>query len=104
MKAIEYVGRGALKLKGAFECFDICVKNRYCADIGASTGGFTQVLLENGAEKVYAIDVGNGQLAKELDDDKRVKNCEGVNVREVVPEFFSVPIEFMCGDLSFISI
>lgn len=100
----QYVGRGALKLKGAFECFDICVKNRYCADIGASTGGFTQVLLENGAKKVYAVDVGHGQLAKELADDKRVKNCEGVNVREVVPEFFSEPIEFMCGDLSFISL
>lgn len=53
---------------------------------------------------MYAIDVGHGQLAKELADDKRVKNCEGVNVREVVPEFFSEPIEFMCGDLSFISL
>lgn len=100
----QYVGRGAFKLKGAFECFDVSVKDKFCADIGASTGGFTQVLLEKGAKKVYAVDVGHGQLADELVSDKRVVNCEGVNVRDVTPEFFSDSIDFMCGDLSFISL
>lgn len=100
----QYVGRGAFKLKGAFECFDVSVKDKCCADIGASTGGFTQVLLEKGAKKVYAVDVGHGQLADELVSDKRVVNCEGVNVRDVTPEFFSDSIDFMCGDLSFISL
>lgn len=100
----QYVGRGAFKLKGAFECFDVSVKDKFCADIGASTGGFTQVLLEKGAKKVYAVDVGHGQLADELVSDKRVVNCEGVNVRDVTPEFFSDSIDFICGDLSFISL
>ena len=62
----EYVGRGALKLKTAFEKFSLNVEGKCCGDIGASTGGFTQIMLENGARKVYAIDVGHGQLAKEL--------------------------------------
>ncbi|MBQ9374960.1 MAG: TlyA family RNA methyltransferase [Ruminococcus sp.] len=99
-----YVGRGALKLKGAFESFDLNVTDKCCADLGASTGGFTQVLLMQGAKKVYAIDVGHGQLAQELVDDSRVINCEGVNVRDISPEFFDEPIEFICGDLSFISL
>lgn len=100
----HYVGRGALKLKSAFDCFDLNVKGKCCADLGASTGGFTQVLLENGASKVYAVDVGHDQLAKELVDDERVCNCEGVNVRDLTPDFFSEPVDFMCGDLSFISL
>ena len=101
---LAYVGRGALKLKYAFEKFDIDVNDKCCADIGASTGGFTQVMLENGAKKVYAVDVGHDQLAKELATDKRVVNCEGVNVRELTADFFSEPIEFAAGDLSFISL
>lgn len=100
----RYVGRGALKLKGAFECFNVSVKDKCCADIGASTGGFTQVLLENGAAKVYSIDVGHNQLAEELVNDNRVENCEGVNVRDLTPDFFGNTVEFMCGDLSFISL
>lgn len=103
-EASQYVGRGALKLKGAFESFSIDVKGKCCADIGASTGGFTQVLLENGASIVYAVDVGHDQLAKELACDERVKNCEGTNVRDLTPDFFEGPVEFMCGDLSFISL
>ena len=102
--SFEYVGRGALKLKHAFECFDISVQDKCCADIGASTGGFTQVLLENGASKVYAVDVGHGQLASELAVDSRVVNCEGVNARNLTKEFFDEPVRFITGDLSFISL
>ena len=99
-----YVGRGALKLKTAFESFELNVQDKCCADIGASTGGFTQIMLENGARKVYAIDVGHDQLAKELVEDSRVVNCEGVNVRSLTKDFFHEPVEFMAGDLSFISL
>ena len=100
----QYVGRGALKLVRAFEQFPISAKGRICADIGASTGGFTQVLLQNGAEKVYAVDVGHDQLAKELADDSRVVNCEGVNVRYLPKDFFEEDVTLICGDLSFISL
>ncbi|MGN0601750.1 MAG: TlyA family RNA methyltransferase [Oscillospiraceae bacterium] len=103
-QVMDYVGRGALKLKHAFECFDIDVKDKYCADIGASTGGFTQIMLEKGAKKVYAVDVGHGQLAKELAEDDRVVNCEGTNVKNLAKDFFDEPIEFVAGDLSFISL
>lgn len=103
-QASQYVGRGALKLKHAFDCFDLNVKGKICADIGASTGGFTQIMLENGAKKVYAVDVGHDQLDKKLAEDKRVVNCEGVNVRNLEKSFFSEPVEFMAGDLSFISL
>lgn len=100
----RYVGRGAYKLLGAFEKFGLDVRGKVCADLGASTGGFTQVLLEKGAEEVYAFDVGHGQLAKILADDPRVHNCEGVNVRFLTEELFSRKIGFVCCDLSFISI
>ncbi|MGN1133372.1 MAG: TlyA family RNA methyltransferase [Oscillospiraceae bacterium] len=103
-KDLEYVGRGALKLKYAFECFDISVRDKICADIGASTGGFTQIMLENGAEKVYAVDVGHDQLAEILKNDRRVVNCEGINVRNLTKDFFEDSIEFMAADLSFISL
>lgn len=100
----DYVGRGALKLKYAFECFDIGVQDKCCADIGASTGGFTQIMLENGARKVYAVDVGHDQLVKELANDSRVVNCEGVNARELTRDFFDDTVQFITGDLSFISL
>ena len=103
-ETLEYVGRGALKLKHAFECFDLSINGKCCADIGASTGGFTQIMLENGAKCVYAVDVGHGQLAQELLDDNRVINREGVNVKNLNKDFFSQPVEFMAGDLSFISL
>ncbi len=103
-KDLEYVGRGALKLKYAFECFDISVNDKICADIGASTGGFTQIMLENGAKKVYAVDVGHGQLADIIKNDSRVVNCEGVNVRNLTKDFFCDGVEFMAADLSFISL
>ncbi len=101
---LKYVGRGALKLIGAFEAFGLDVKDKVCADIGASTGGFTQVLLERGAKKVYAADVGHGQLSDILINDSRVVNLEGVNARDLTPEMFNGMADFVCCDLSFISL
>ncbi len=97
-----WVGRGALKLLGALEAFDVVVQGRCAADLGASTGGFTEVLLHHGAARVYAVDVGKGQLAWKLRTDPRVVNLEGVNVRhlEALPE----PVDLVVGDLSFISL
>ncbi len=100
----RYVGRGAYKLLGAFEYFDISVDGLVCADIGASTGGFTQVMLENNAKKVYAVDVGHGQLASILVNDDRVINCEGVNVRDLPSDFFEDDVMFAACDVSFISL
>ena len=104
LESEKYVGRGAYKLIGAFEAFPIDVRGKICADIGASTGGFTQVHLENGAQLVYAVDVGHGQLAQSLAQDSRVRNIEGVNARYMQPEIFDSPPQFMCCDLSFISL
>ncbi|MGC6491914.1 MAG: TlyA family RNA methyltransferase [Myxococcota bacterium] len=97
-----WVGRGALKLIGALDGFEVCPKGRVAADLGASTGGFTEVLLHRGAHRVYAIDVGRGQLAWRLRTDPRVVNMEGTNVRhlEGLPE----PASLIVGDLSFISL
>lgn len=101
---LRYVGRGALKLKRAFEVFPIKAEGMVCADIGASTGGFTQVLLEHGAGYVYAVDVGHGQLAPSLKSDSRVENREGVNARSIPQDFFDRPVRLAVGDLSFISL
>ncbi|MCB9682772.1 MAG: TlyA family RNA methyltransferase [Alphaproteobacteria bacterium] len=97
-----WVGRGALKLLGVLEPFGVDPTGRVCADLGASTGGFTQVLLERGAVRVYAVDVGKGQLDWKLRTDDRVVNLEGVNARhlEALPE----PVSLLVGDLSFISL
>lgn len=99
-----YVGRGAYKLLGALDSFGIDISGRVCADIGASTGGFTQVMLERGAQKVFAVDVGHGQLDMSLVNDSRVKNCEGVNVRSIAADFFGEKVSFAACDLSFISL
>ncbi len=98
----HYVGRGAQKLLGALKRFPLQIKDKVAADIGASTGGFTQVLLEQQAKRVYAIDVGHDQLDARLVDDPRVINMQGTNIRhlESLPE----PIEVMVSDLSFISL
>lgn len=98
----RWVGRGALKLLGVLEPLGVQVEGRVCADLGASTGGFTQVLLEHGAERVYALDVGKGQLDWSLRTDERVVVMEGINVRylEALPE----PVSLVVGDLSFISL
>lgn len=96
-----YVSRAAYKLKAAIESFNLSFDNLGVADIGASTGGFTQVLLEEGASKVYALDVGRDQLSPLLESDARVENIEGINAR------YPLPIEqvdaFVC-DVSFISL
>ena len=100
----EYVGRGGLKLEGALKEFSVDLSGLVCADIGASTGGFTDCMLKNGAKKVYAVDVGHGQLDKGLANDKRVVDLEGVNVRYATPDLFDEKPEFMSCDLSFISL
>ena len=99
-----YVSRGGLKLARALKSFNIQIQNRVCADIGASTGGFTDCMLKNGAGKVYAIDVGYGQLAWELRNDSRVICMERTNIRYVTPERIGEKIDFVAVDVSFISI
>lgn len=104
--ARRWVGRAALKLVGALEAFPefaAALPGARCVDVGASTGGFTQVLLENGAAHVVAIDVGHDQLAEELRDDPRVEERSGVNVRDVTPEDVP-PSDVLVTDLSFISL
>lgn len=100
----EYVGRGGLKLEYALDNFRIDVKGKRAIDIGASTGGFTDCLLKRGAMKVYAVDIGHGQLHQSLIDDERVINLEGVNAREMTVSLVEdVPCEIAVSDLSFIS-
>jgi 23S rRNA (cytidine1920-2'-O)/16S rRNA (cytidine1409-2'-O)-methyltransferase len=99
-----WVGRGGMKLAGALKDFNISVSGKTCADIGASTGGFTDVLLKSGATKVYAIDVGYGQLDQSLRNDPRVINREKVNARYLTAESFDEPIELVSIDVSFISL
>jgi len=99
----KYVGRGGLKLEKAFECFDLQVNGITAVDLGASTGGFTDCLLKNGAAKVYAVDVGHGQLDKSLVGNNKVINLEGTDARSVSREMFEEDISFICSDLSFIS-
>jgi 23S rRNA (cytidine1920-2'-O)/16S rRNA (cytidine1409-2'-O)-methyltransferase len=99
-----WVGRGGIKLAHALEQFHIDVRGKVCADIGASTGGFTDVLLKNGAAKVYAIDVGYGQLDGSLRNDPRVVVRERVNARYLEAKDFDEPIDFVCVDVSFISL
>lgn len=97
----QWVGRGALKLLGALEPLDVDPKGLVCADLGSSTGGFTEVLLKRGAARVYAIDVGKGLLHYRLRDHERVVLMEGVNARHI--ESLPEPIDLVVGDLSFIS-
>src|SRR5947209_17117522 len=99
-----WVGRGGMKLAHALEHFQIDVRGRTCADIGASTGGFTDVLLKNDAAKVYAIDVGYGQLDVSLRNDPRVVTREKINARYLEPSDFDEPIDFVSIDVSFISL
>ena len=101
---LRYVGRGALKLIKALDLFEIDLSGLVCADLGASTGGFTQVMLERGAAKVYAVDVGHGQLDASLAADSRVISLEGVNVRDLTAEQIPERLPFISADLSFISL
>ena len=104
-EAEKYVGRGGLKLDGAIERFNIDLGGLVCADLGASTGGFTDCMLAHGAKLVYAIDVGHDQLDRKLVDDPRVVNIEGVNVKDVTRDTVdNSTIDFVCADLSFISV
>lgn len=100
----RYVGRGALKLEKAFDAFHLSFIGKSCIDIGASTGGFTDFMLKNGASRVYAVDVGHGQLAGSLISDSRVVNMEGTDVRNVTPEQFGGCADFISVDVSFISL
>ncbi|MCB9687682.1 MAG: TlyA family RNA methyltransferase [Alphaproteobacteria bacterium] len=98
----EWVGRGARKLLGALEQLPAEVEGRVCADLGSSTGGFTEVLLHRGAARVYAVDVGKGLLHERLRDDPRVVVMEGVNARHL--DTVGEPLDLLVGDLSFISL
>lgn len=101
---LKYVSRGGLKLEKAMKCFPICLENAICMDVGASTGGFTDCMLMNGAVKVYSIDVGYGQLAWKLRTDERVVNLERTNFRYVTREQVPDNIDFASVDVSFISL
>lgn len=103
-KGLKYVSRGGLKLEKALEVFPVSVAGKICMDIGASTGGFTDCMLQNGAAKVYAVDVGYGQLAWSLRCDERVVNMERTNIRSVTAEMLEEPIAFFSVDVSFISL
>jgi 23S rRNA (cytidine1920-2'-O)/16S rRNA (cytidine1409-2'-O)-methyltransferase len=99
-----FVSRGGLKLQKAFETFNLDVRGETALDIGASTGGFTDCMLQHGAAKVYAVDVGYGQLDWKLRNDARVIVMERTNARLISPDWFCEPIQFACMDVSFISI
>ncbi|MEM1483842.1 TlyA family RNA methyltransferase [Oscillospiraceae bacterium PP1C4] len=101
---LKYVSRGGLKLEKAMEVFPIALSGKIGMDIGASTGGFTDCMLQNGAVKVYAVDVGYGQLAWSLRNDPRVVNMERTNIRGVTREQITDPIDFVSVDVSFISL
>ncbi len=101
---LKYVSRGGLKLEKAIENFAIDLTDKICMDIGASTGGFTDCMLQNGAGKVYAVDVGYGQFAWKLRQDARVVCMEKTNIRYVTPEDISEVLDFASVDVSFISL
>ena len=103
-ETLKYVSRGGLKLEKAMKSFDISLDECICADIGASTGGFTDCMLQNGAKKVYSIDVGYGQLAWKLRTDERVVNLERTNFRYVTREQVPDELDFASVDVSFISL
>lgn len=101
---LNYVSRGGLKLEKAFSVFPLSLTGKICMDIGASTGGFTDCMLQNGAKKVFAVDVGYGQLAWKLRTDERVVNMERTNFRYLTPEDVGEELDFASVDVSFISL
>lgn len=101
---LKYVSRGGLKLEKAMTHFGITLDDKVCMDIGASTGGFTDCMLQNGAKKVYAVDVGYGQFAWKLRQDERVVCMEKTNIRYVTPEDIADELDFASVDVSFISL
>ena len=103
-KTLKYVSRGGLKLEKAMDKFGVEIKEKICMDVGASTGGFTDCMLQNGAIKVYSVDVGHGQLAWKLLQDERVVCMDRTNIRYVTPEDIDDIIDFASIDVSFISL
>ncbi len=103
-KTLQYVSRGGLKLEKAMKHFDISLDGKVCMDIGASTGGFTDCMLQNGAVKVYSVDVGYGQFAWKLRQDERVVCMEKTNIRYVTPDDIDDELDFASVDVSFISL
>ena len=101
---LKYVSRGGLKLEKAIDKFNIDLKGKICMDVGASTGGFTDCMLQKGAAKVYAVDVGTDQLANELRNDSRVISMEQTNIRYLTPDQIKDEIAFISIDVSFISL
>ena len=101
---LKYVSRGGLKLEKAMANFDVTLERKICMDVGSSTGGFTDCMLQNGAIKVYAVDVGHGQLAWKLRNDERVVCMEKTNIRYVTPDDIQDKIQFSSIDVSFISL
>jgi 23S rRNA (cytidine1920-2'-O)/16S rRNA (cytidine1409-2'-O)-methyltransferase len=102
--ASHYVSRAALKLIAGLDAGGISPEGRTCLDVGSSTGGFTQVLLERGAAKIYAVDVGHDQLHEAVRDDPRVVSLEGVNARDLDGEVIPEPIDLLVCDVSFVSV
>lgn len=103
-QTLRYVSRGGLKLEKSMNHFDLTLTDKVCIDVGASTGGFTDCMLQNGAKKVYAIDVGRGQLDWKLRNDPRVVCMEKTNIRYVTPENIGEEAQFVSIDVSFISL
>lgn len=103
-KQQKYVSRGGYKLERAIECFPIELRGKVCMDVGSSTGGFTDCMLQNGADKVFAIDVGTNQLAWKLRQDERVISMEKTNIRYVTPDDINEEAEFVSIDVAFISL
>ena len=103
-KGLQYVSRGGLKLEKAMKEFGLTLTDKICMDVGASTGGFTDCMLQNGASKVYSVDVGYGQLAWSLRTDARVVNLERTNARYLTREQIPEKIDFFSVDVSFISL
>lgn len=101
---MKYVSRGGYKLEKAMELWHVSLQDKLCMDVGSSTGGFTDCMLQNGAVKVYAIDVGTNQLAWKLRQDERVVSMEKTNIRYVTPEDIADPIDFSSIDVAFISL
>jgi len=102
--AMKYVSRGGFKLEKAVNEFGVQLEGKTCMDVGSSTGGFTDCMLQNGAVKVFAIDVGTNQLAWKLRTDERVVSMEKTNIRYVTPEDIGQPVEFVSIDVAFISL
>jgi 23S rRNA (cytidine1920-2'-O)/16S rRNA (cytidine1409-2'-O)-methyltransferase len=103
-ETLPFVSRGGLKLEAALREFRIDVSGKTALDVGASTGGFTDCLLQRGAKKVYAVDVGYGQLAWKLRQDPRVITIERTNIREIAPSLIQEPVDIVVIDVSFISL